>query len=101
MGIGCVKTHYLKCWPEQYQAIVDNRKTFEYRRHDRKFKEGDRLFLLEFNPDKERMTGRSMLVDVTYILDHAQIDDGLPIKIARGYCVMAIKPKWGTAKNNE
>lgn len=76
-------THYLKCWPEYFQAILERKKTFELRRNDRDYKVGDILVLQEYDIKAERYTGRSTCVGVEYILDVA---DGLQ----RGYIIMSI-----------
>jgi hypothetical protein len=44
------KEHELKTWPESFNAIKDGRKTFDVRRADRDFQEGDVLILQEFIP---------------------------------------------------
>lgn len=64
------KIHVLKTWPAYFQAIVDNRKTFEIRdcsEDDRDFMEGDILQLEEWNPVLKEHTGRNMRCRVTYI----------------------------------
>ena len=44
--------HELKCWPPQFRAIIDRRKTHETRFTDeRDFEVGDVLMLREFEPD--------------------------------------------------
>src|SRR5690348_13292378 len=43
------KTHVLKVWPDFYAAIASGRKTFEIRKDDRDFAEGDRLLLREWD----------------------------------------------------
>jgi hypothetical protein len=48
-----MKTHKLKCWPDLFQAIIDERKNFEVRKNDRDFHEGDKVILLEFIPCKK------------------------------------------------
>jgi hypothetical protein len=60
------RTHDLKCWPEFFQAILDGRKTFEVRRNDRGFLQGDQLLLKEWQPGSGEYTGREMLVFVSY-----------------------------------
>lgn len=41
----------LKTWPEQFAAIVDGSKTFEWRRDDRAYRVGAWLHLREFIPE--------------------------------------------------
>jgi hypothetical protein len=82
--------HELKCWPEFFQAILDDRMRFNLRRDDRDFRVGDRLLLKEWDPAAyERLlslehepvpeevlqqfvevayTGRELLVRVDYIM---------------------------------
>lgn len=60
--------HELKTWPDYFNALLDGRKRFEYRRDDRGFKVGDTLHLREWEPTFENYTGREMRVRVTYIL---------------------------------
>lgn len=77
-------THELKCWPEFFAAIVDGRKTFEYRRNDRGFAVGDTLRLMEFE-DGGGYTGREVCRRVTYMLE------GIAVPwLPPGCCVMSI-----------
>lgn len=64
-----MEQHELKIWPQFFQAIIDGRKTFEVRKNDRNFREGDQLFLREYAPDPKMYTGREMLVHVTYLTE--------------------------------
>ena len=80
------RTHELKTWPGQYQAIVEGRKTHEVRRDDRDFRVGDRLWLQEFHPETRHLSGRGCLVEVTYITrpeDHSGVTPG--------HCVMTVR----------
>lgn len=61
--------HALKTWPEYFEAVFDGRKTFELRRDDRGFQEGDLLVLLEWNPATKQYTGRMLERRVTYVTD--------------------------------
>lgn len=81
-----MQEHYLKTWPDSFQAILDGTKTFEVRKNDRGFAVGDLLFLREWSPVHQRLMGRQMHVRVTYILHGGRF--GLP----RDMCVMAIVP---------
>lgn len=77
--------HKLKILSEYYEAILQGRKTFEVRKDDRPFNEGDTLVLQEIvTPNGNGYTGREMTVEVTYILrDSKYVKDG--------YCIMGIK----------
>lgn len=44
------RKHSLKTWPESFSAIKAHKKTFDVRRADRDFREGDTLILREFAP---------------------------------------------------
>jgi hypothetical protein len=59
--------HDLKCWPAYFSAVLDGRKTFELRKNDRGYREGDVLLLREYDPD-HLYTGRELRRVVTYVL---------------------------------
>ena len=80
--------HFLKCWPEYFQAVRDEEKTFEIRKDDRGFKVGDLIVLREFDPsipgkEIKKFTGRQEHVLIRYILPEFT-------GIAPGYVAMAI-----------
>ena len=50
--------HNLKTWPEYFKLMIEGKKTFELRKNDRDFQVGDRLDLLEYNPDTQEYTGK-------------------------------------------
>ncbi|WP_312613231.1 DUF3850 domain-containing protein [Oscillibacter sp.] len=74
--------HKLKTLPKYFDKIVSGSKTFEVRRDDRPFTEGDTLLLEEW--DGNHYTGRTVRVTVTYILRGEYCRDG--------FCIMGIKP---------
>ena len=60
--------HDLKCWPKFFDPIAKGTKRHDLRRAtDRHFLVGDRLLLREFNPDLNEYTGRTQIVEITYI----------------------------------
>ena len=75
--------HELKIYPENFKAVISGKKTFEIRKNDRMFREGDLLALNEF--DGQHYTGNSCLVFIDYILDN-------PDFCKKDMVVMAIKP---------
>jgi uncharacterized protein YqfB (UPF0267 family) len=75
--------HELKTWPKYFDLLWTGRKTFEIRRDDCSFKEGDTLVLREWDPDTKKYTFREMLAVVTLCLR----GDCIP----EGYCAMQIR----------
>ena len=55
-----MKEHDLKTWPEYFEKVRDRTKTFEIRKNDRNFSEGDILNLWEWEPEHEIYTGRAL-----------------------------------------
>lgn len=85
MRNGTMTLHELKIWPEYFQAVSNNEKTFEIRKYDRDYRVGDVLVLREYDPTKQQYTGESVHVQVTYILDERPF-------VPEGYVCMAIVP---------
>jgi hypothetical protein len=63
-----MKTHELKSWPEFFEPIFKEEKSFEVRKNDRDFKIGDRIMLKEYDPEIGSYTGRYCFRTITYIL---------------------------------
>jgi hypothetical protein len=59
--------HELKVWPDYFDALETGAKTFEVRLNDRDFRNGDTLWLREWNQGVG-YTGRSIRRTVTNIL---------------------------------
>jgi hypothetical protein len=78
--------HWLKTWPQFFQAVFDGVKTFEVRRDDRGFELGDTLYLQEYHP-ANGYTGRLVGREVTYILRSGEGDFG----IEPGFVVMGLR----------
>lgn len=73
--------HELKILPEYFSAVAKGLKTFEIRKNDRDYQVGDLLDLKEWNG--EDFTGYSVLMQVTYITDYAQVDDYVVLGIEK------------------
>lgn len=74
-----MNTHELKTWPEYFQAVWNDEKTFEVRKNDRDYKVGDKLVLREYDPTNG-YTGSGLVVHVTYILaDSTFVNDGFVV----------------------
>ena len=80
-----MKTHELKIWPSEFNAVKYDFKTAEFREEDREFEIGDDLLLQEYEPDKQEYTGRTVLVGITHIVPGGNF--GIP----EGYCMLSIK----------
>ena len=75
--------HKLKTIKPYFDDVYSGRKTFEVRIDDRKYKEGDKLILQEYN--NGHPTGAEITVLVNYILEGGQFG------IEKGYVVMSIE----------
>lgn len=59
--------HVLKSWPEPFQQVLDGDKRHEFRRNDRGFFSGDRILLMEWDPNSKTYTDRSIMVRIRAI----------------------------------
>ena len=73
--------HYLKIYPEYYEAVASKDKPFEVRKNDREYQVGDKLILRECNG---RCSGRYITADVSYVLNNPQF-------CAKGYVILGLK----------
>lgn len=93
--------HAVKCYPKYFKALKSGEKTFEVRENDRAYKVGDYLAVNEFESEiiyrgcpklpknfvstkGGYYTGKSLLFQITYILDE-------PEYCARGKVILALK----------
>ena len=77
--------HELKELPEYFNPVIEGKKLFESRKHDRPFKVGDLLALNEYDKEKQEYTGRCCLVYIDYILNEDEY-------CREGYITLGIKP---------
>jgi hypothetical protein len=83
-----MKIHELKCWPESFEAVMSERKRFDYRKYDRGFNVGDALHLRRWDPATENYQGGGCLCLVTYVIN------GPTFGVPEGYCVLSIVLLW-------
>ncbi|WP_339306824.1 DUF3850 domain-containing protein [Paenibacillus sp. FSL R5-0519] len=73
-------THDLKLVQPYFDAVVSGRKTFEVRKFDRPYAEGDYVHLQEYDPDTGEYSGQSVLRQISYVLDEpAYVPEGCVI----------------------
>jgi hypothetical protein len=82
--MGKAMRHWLKTWPEYFEAVFNGSKPFEVRRDDRGFAVGDTLVLQEYHPSNG-YTGRLVGREITYILP------GGDFGIEPGFVVLGLK----------
>lgn len=80
------RIHRLKTWPMLFKEVKAGRKTFEIRRNDRKFQQGDILMLEEYLPSNGTYTGAFIYMEVSYILE------GDKFGLEKGFVGMSIIP---------
>lgn len=76
------QVHHIRIGTSFFDDVCSGKKSFELRKNDRGYEQGDILEMSEFTNGK--YTGRSVRAQVTYILE-----DFAGLK--EGYCIMAIK----------
>ncbi len=74
--------HELKIYPKYFEDVISNKKKFEIRKNDRKFRVGDILTLKEW--DNIKYSGREARAEVIYLIDDKFVG------IQPGYVVMGI-----------
>jgi hypothetical protein len=83
--------HRLKTWHEPFQAILEGRKKFEFRKTDREFRVGDSLQLREYDPETDTYSGREIRARITYLLSEG-------FGLQDGFCVMSIKREYSSVE---
>jgi hypothetical protein len=83
-----LRQHELKTWPEFFEPVFTGRKAFELRKNDRDFREGDELWLREWQP-MQGYTGRECWRLVTY-LKRAEDFHWEAGVLASGYVLMGV-----------
>lgn len=94
------KIHQIRLASMDFDDVVSGKKSFELRKNDRGYKEGDFLEMMEFKDGKN--TGRTVRVLVTYLLDdYTGLEDGYCIMGTKLVSVAGIEVAEQEEKNNE
>lgn len=94
------KIHQIRLASMYFDDVVSGKKSFELRKNDRGYKEGDFLEMMEFKDGKN--TGRTVRVLVTYLLDdYTGLEDGYCIMGTKLVSVAGIEVAEQEEKNNE
>lgn len=83
-----IKYHDLKIKKEYFQAIIDNKKSFELRKNDRDYKIGDYIKFKVINDTGEIIFISPDYWYITYILK-----DVPEYGLMDGYCILGIKKR--------
>ena len=86
------KQHELKIVASDYEDVISGKKSFELRKNDRGYKQGDSLKMLEFKDGKH--TGRTIDADIIYMLEDYT-------GLTEGYCILGIRVTDYTGKVSE
>lgn len=85
------EVHVLKTHPEPFAAVRARKKWLEIRRSDRDFKEGDTLWLEEYDPAADCKSGEAEVRIVTHVLPGGQYG------IEPGFCAISMTDVPGRA----
>lgn len=66
------KTHFIKIEPKYFLHVINKTKKFEIRKNDRKYTIGDIVVLQEYERETNSYTGRTAIIEVTYITSFMQ-----------------------------
>lgn len=79
-----MKEHELKLWATYWDDVKEGHKTFEIRRNDRNFRDGDTIRFREYLMGSRSYTGREMHRKITYVLENVP-------GLRKGYCILGFK----------
>lgn len=83
-------THALKTWPEIYKLVEDGLKSFQLRKADRPFKQGDDIVLQEWDNTKEEYTGKEWKGTISYVFSGETFEK---FGLKKGYVLLGIQQK--------
>ncbi len=81
--------HELKTIPPFFQDVLEGRKTFELRKDDRGFREGDELWLREWVTGRG-FTGRSIRKRIVYMVGHDEVLSSSITGLLDGHVILGL-----------
>lgn len=86
------RVHDVRSWPEFFEPVRREQKTFELRKNDRGYREGDILLLREWEPKENHYTGRELRRQITYVMNGLGTVGVIePLKgLSHGYCILGL-----------
>jgi hypothetical protein len=63
-----MKTHHLKCYPDIFEVMFKEEKSFDIRKNDRNFEVGDQIILYEYDPIEKQYLSRHKHGLITFIM---------------------------------
>ena len=89
--------HELQTIPPFFQDVLEGRKTFELRKDDRGFSEGDELWLREWVTGRG-FTGRSIRKRIVYMIGHDEVLPPSITGLVDGHVILGLAPvAWRSA----
>jgi hypothetical protein len=86
------KIHTVKSWSMFFRDIITGERTSDIRLNDRRYEVGDQLQLLEFDPVAQTYTGRTALVNITYMQNNKSNPCAISYKaLDDAYVVLSIR----------
>lgn len=64
--------HVIKIYPIYFQQVIDGLKKAELRNNDRNYQAGDIVEMLEYCPEKNDITWRNVMIEITVVNDVSQ-----------------------------
>ncbi len=80
--------HALKTIQPYFNQVKAGDKTFELRKFDRPYKQGDNIVLQEWDNEKNEYTGEELSFTISYVLC-----DVPKFGLKDGYCILGLKEK--------
>lgn len=72
-----MKTHRLKTTQPYFEGCWQQSKTFDVRKNDRDFQEGDTVYLQEYNAETHAYSGKQLRCTILYVLrEYPAIEKG-------------------------